>query len=400
MKRFIIAFAILLGLLFILTQCARNSGNPVGDDYFQREYEGDQKYAVFYPSPSDTFYQTFVNSGISPYLYVGQSTDIESQILIRFSELPDSGTVLEKAILTLHAHRIFGEQTGTFMASVSEITDEWVEKEVTWESFETGGLKGTQFMTRKISADEISAWNDTLSLKFILPNNIVQSWINDPSDSSHHGICLSLSTPSSFIAEFYSNNEPYLEDNRPKLTLYSIEDTSAVNSIVHISPDKDCTVSKTNRGPSADFLHIGNGTALRTMLFFNLDSIPMDATINRALLTMHADTTRSFPNHNENFTIYAHHATQIPWPFPEVPYDSTQEVSGSMNGDSTWMQINTSSLLQSWTFGFAENQGFLLKGSHEKDDLLERVFHSTNTADTLLRPYLEVFYTLPPKSRL
>ena len=120
--------------------------------------------------------------------------------------------------------------------------------------------------------------------------------------------------------------------------------------------------------------------------------------IRKRIFTYRKTTREQY--HNENFTVYAHHATEIPWPFPEVPYDSTQEVSGSQNGDSTWMQINTSSLLQSWTFGFAENQGFLLKGSHEKDDLLERVFHSTNTADTLLRPYLEVFYTLPPKSRL
>jgi hypothetical protein len=277
---------------------------------------------------------------------------------------------------------------------------------VTWESFESGNDTGNEIATRKISADEIASWNDTLSLKFPLPIHLVQSWINNVSDSTNHGILISASTPASFIIEFYSNNEPIFKEGRPMLTLYTIEDTTGqddpqtVNSILTISPEKDCTIAKTNRGASSEFLHIANGTALRTLLFFNLDSIPDEATINRALLILHADTMQSFPNNHESFEILAHHATEIPWPIPLVPYDSTLDVSGIIPADSTWIQINASPLVQRWTFGTSENQGLLLKGAGETDDILERVFYSTCATDSLLRPYMEIYYTLPPNSRL
>ena len=127
MKRTIMAAMILLGLLFFLTQCARNSGNPVGDDFFERQFEGDQLFAVFYPAPSDTFYHSSVNSGIGPYLNIGQSMGIESKFLMQFTDLPDSGIMVQQAILTLHPHRIMGDRAGSFIASISKITDEWIE---------------------------------------------------------------------------------------------------------------------------------------------------------------------------------------------------------------------------------------------------------------------------------
>lgn len=398
MKRFLITVMILLGL-FIVMQCARNSGNPVGDDYLQRQYDGDQLYAVFYPAPTDTFFQTYINSGISPYLYLGQSRDIESKFLMHFEDLPDSGTIVQKAVLTLHTHRVFGDPNGFFIASISEILDEWVEEDITWESFETSGLLGSEVTTRKISADEITSWDDTLTLNMTIPTRLVQSWINNKADSANHGLLFSVSTPASFIVEFYSRNVPNLEEKRPVLTLITSADS--VEESIPVSSEKDGTISMTNRPATSEFLHIGNGTALRSLLYFSVgDSIPVEATINRALLKMYADPDQAFPNKSETFEIFVHHATDSPWPFPDVPFDSTFKVTGAILKDSTWMHINVSPLIQSWTFGTAENHGLILKGKREADDLLERVFHSTACGDSSLLPHLEIFYTLPPSSRL
>ena len=77
--------------------------------------------------------------------------------------------------------------------------------------------------------------------------------------------------------------------------------------------------------------------------------------------------------------------------------DSTLSMLGTVSGDSA--SINITTIVQNWTSGKSENYGLLLKGSSEIYNLHQRAFFSTES-DSLLRPRLEVYYTLPPSSRL
>lgn len=391
MKHRLTLTGIVLGFFLVLTHCAKYEGNPVGADLFQRNDRGSEEYDVFQAATSDTFYHTHVPTGSSPYLYLGQNSGNQTKTLLLFSDLPDSGTV-DSAIVTLHTHRILGPTVGSFTASVHIITGEWEESEITWESFETSGFTGEEITTVEISADEISANNDSLAIVFSLPSSLVEAWMDTAVSPQNHGILITASS-ANFIVEFLSEDE---DENSPSLTLHVTQD--ATQDTLVISPEEDTFIATTQLEPTSDRLFIANGTALRTLLFFNVvDSIPDDATINRALLTLYADTTQSFPDHAETFKILAHPVTDNSWPIPMVPYDSTKSLEGSIEGDSAL--INVTPMVQEWTSRAEENNGLLLLGKDEKKNLLRRVFYST-TADSFLQPRLEIFYSLPPSSRL
>ncbi len=390
MKHLLIVAGFLLGLLFLLAQCTANKGNPVGSQFFQRENQGSEMYALFHAAASDTFYQTFVANGSSPYLYLGQCNGKKTWSLILFSNLPDSGTV-DSALVTLHTHHIFGQTSGFFTASVHLILKEWNPTEITWETFDNSFI-GEEIANVEISADQISANNDTMALSFHLPPATVQSWIDSTTDSLNYGILLMYQS-APFIVEFFSNNTEELE-YRPTLTIYLKQDTTKEGSVTY--PRKDTFIASTEQEPNFTRLFVNNGTALRSLIYFSIDSLPEDATINRALLTLHADTLLSFPD-NESFDLITYPVTNNTWPIPAVPFDSTTMGWSTLEGDS--ISINVTNIVQKWTSGKNENYGFILMGKNEKRDIFGRAFYSTS-CDSLYQPTLEIFYSLPPNSRL
>jgi len=390
MKYSFITAGFLLGFLLLLTQCTLNKGNPVGSRFFQRENQSSERYAVFHAAASDTFYQTFVANGASSYLYLGECNGRKARSLLLFSNLPDSGTV-DSALVTLHTHRIFGQNFGSFTASIRPILKEWDQSEITWKTFDNSFI-GEEIANVEISADQISASNDTMALTFHLPAATVQSWIDTTTDSLNYGILLTYSS-APFIVEFFSNNTEELE-YRPILTIYLKQDTTKEGSVVY--PRKDIFIATTEQEPNSTRLFVNNGTALRTLIYFNVDSIPQDATINRALLTLHADTLLSFPD-NESFELITYPVIDNAWPIPEVPFDSTTMAWETLKGDS--VSINVTNLVQKWTSGEIGNYGFLLMGKNEKTDIFGRAFYSTSS-NSFYRPNLEIFYSLPPGSRL
>lgn len=378
MKNFFIITGFLLGGSFILTQCTRNQGNPVGSRFFQRTNPGSEKQNIFQAAVTDTFYHTSVNTGASSYLYVGQNGNDRVRTLICFTNLPDSGS-LDSTVVTLYTSRIMGKAEGILTTSVHTITKEWKESEITWSTFEPDFI-GEEILTLEIP----STLSDSIS--FPLPLSLIRSWMDSLTASQNYGIVLTSSS-ASFMVEFFSRHVT----NGPNLTLYLTQDTTQT-----IASSTDAFIATTYENPTPDRLFIANGTALRTLLFFDLSSIPAEATINRALLTLHSDTSLSVPNHSEPFDLLVYTATNSPWPIPSVPYDSTISITGNVEDDS--VTINVTSTIQNWSSGKNENHGFLLVGKSEKSNLSRRAFYSTS-ADSVWRPRMEVFYSLPPSTR-
>lgn len=393
MKHALIITVSLLSLTLTLTQCSQKQGNPVGSQFFQRENWGSENY-IFQQATSDTFYHTSVNTGSSSSLYLGQYQGSQSQILFLFSNLPDSGTV-DSAVVTLYAQRILGSATGPATASVHAINHAWEESEITWESFGEGSI-GEQIATMEISDEELAADNDTIAISFYLPPPRVQSWMDSSQASENFGILLESSPPDTgFFVEFFSREDISDVFKGPRIRIYLTQDTTHETSIKY--PTQDTFIANTRQEPTSDRLFVADGIALRSMLSFNVDSIPDNATINRALLTLYSDTLLSFPDHRESFELIVYPVTDGIWPIPAVPFDSTMGIGGSVIEDSTVMILTP--FVQGWTAGFTTNYGLLLIGWNERNDLNRRAFYST-TADSHQRPKLKIFYTLPPSSRL
>ncbi|MBN1892842.1 DNRLRE domain-containing protein, partial [bacterium] len=140
---------------------------------------------------------------------------------------------------------------------------------------------------------------------------------------------------------------------------------------------------------------VANGYAVRTFLRFDsLSTLDSSATVNRALLTLHPDSSAGFRD-GVSFNLYAY---PLSGPFTDAAgavFDSTSISLGTPGEGGT--EINCTALVQEWIAGLRPNNGFLITGTLESVDPWLRLFYSSQ-ADSSFRPSLEIFYSLPPRS--
>ncbi len=388
MRKFILTIGILITFLFILNQCTKYKENPVGSDFFQRDNYGSEIYVALQPAPTDTSYKASVFTDESYYLYVGGYHDNFSRSLIHFSITDISDTVtIDSAIVTLYVNNVLGSAIEPFVPTVHPIIETWEASETNWDNFETTNIIGDALTLTETIAD-------TDSVVFTLPPSLIETWIDTTDQTQNNGILISYTAlDTGSLVQYYSSNSTY-EEVIPKLTLFYQEDTLIIN------PSKDTYISTLQKEPGSDHLFIANSVAFRSLLSFDIDSIPEKATINNASLILHADTSLSFPHNSNPFYVYGYAVTDITWPTPDVPYDSSLSVPGVLEEHSSLLNVNITTLVESWKYQLLdENAGLILIGVDEPDNILGRVFYST-TADSALRPYLEIFYSTPPSSKL
>ena len=384
MKR-IIVVALILGLFLILSSCIKNDKTSVGAEFFEWANRGTQVDTVVY-AIRDTFYQTSVPSGEGSYLYIGQNLEDESFGIIRFKNLPDSGTV-DTAMVTLYIHDIIGDDPVSLTPEVYAITGDWDEEEITREDFDAGNLRG-----ERLEIEEISANSD--SITFLLPPDIVQTWIDTTTAEDNHGFLFEyLPSADDFFIQFYSRDA--LDDSAQFPTLYlriSHDETSATHTRTSTA---DAFLATTRIEGTSDLLYIANGTTLRSLLYFNFDWLPDNATINSASLIMRSDTTLSFPVDTTLFQFNVFITSDEQWEIPEVSFDSTASTTGTLYGDSAY--VNLAFFTQNWVTQSKENHGLILIGFNQNFNLDRRVFYSSK--DSEKQPRVELFYSIPPSSR-
>ncbi len=387
MKRNQIVSSFIIGLFILTSHCSKYKENPVGSEYFQRNM-GSEKVTVFQSAPTDTFYRASVSTSGGAYLYVGEYHGTQSRSLMQFSMTGFSNTVtVDSAIVTLYVNNVMGSSEIPFIPTVHQITGSWDASNVTWEDVENGSIIGNAIPLSKTAANSDS-------VLFALPPSLVKSWIDTTDQTENYGILITYTTlDTGSLIHYYSANA--FEGVLPTLTIFYKENTTLTTK--DITPSEDTYISNSQQEPRSDRLFIANSIAFRSLLYFSIDTIPANATINRALLTLHADTSLSFPDNSYPFSLSVYPVTDQSWPIPLVPYDSSTYIEEILEDDS--ISINVTSLIEGWKYNFLENGGLILKGIDEDENLLQRVFYSTS-ADSALRPSLEIMYSTPPSSRM
>jgi hypothetical protein len=381
--RRLIAIASFLGILTLLSQCIKKEKTPVGAQFFEWGNRGSEADTLIY-AQRDTFYQTSVPCGEGAYVYIGHYKDNKSRGIIRFADLPEPDTV-DSARVTLYIHRLIGNEPGSLVPAVYTISQEWEETDITTEEFESGGFQGT-------SVDIDGIYTDSDSITFLLPTDIVQLWIDTTTASENYGLLLEYAPPDTgFLVEFYSEETPTDSFGHPTLRIRMQDDTTNYSHIA----SADAFIATTDMGATSDWLYIANGTALRTLLYFDVNWLPDNATINSAILSLYADTLLSYPDNNGTFNFNIFITSGESWEIPTVTYDSTAYMTGTIIGDSASTDITF--FIQNWVTGTKENHGLILMGSNQLTNLNRRVFYSSQ--DMLKQPRLRLFYSLPPTSR-
>ncbi len=160
---------------------------------------------------------------------------------------------------------------------------------------------------------------------------------------------------------------------------------------------------------SSGILYLRSNDIIAALLHFDLTSIPQDATVQEATLSLYV-------NYRSNTNLLAARVYGVlrPWVVSETTWlSATQDIAWAVPGangigsdrsglpvdglgfDSVnqWYTVTVSSLVQTWVADPATNRGLIIKA--DPGDSVQYTLLSSNHANPAYRPFLVVTYTRP-----
>lgn len=331
-----------------------------------------------------------LNTGLSPYLFLGQADGKLASLLISFSAFPDSLLSVDSAEVFIPAFRSFGDTTAQFEASAHKIIAPWQEADVNFNSFANAFDAAEIGRTTVVAAD-----TDTVRIK--IDPNVVTQWAHDP--ENNFGLLLQPLGPT-FMKRFSSINSTR---NAPWLKI-SYQDSSGSGALrtAEVIPLHDAFIFETLQAPEEGPLYVANGLAARSLLRFDLSAIPQGATVNRAVLNLTVDHAHSYLDSLEGIVFSMYPVIEETSNALTTAIDSSRVLSLQLGVvvDSTktlsirFQESGRPNQVQFWSFGTDENHGLVLRPAFGGQDLWRVAFFGA-TSDSTKSPQLVVEYTPP-----
>ncbi|MGH7453844.1 MAG: DNRLRE domain-containing protein [bacterium] len=355
-----------------------------------------------------------LNTAGGSFLFLGSYKNIESRVLLRFDPLPDSGTVIA-ARLRLPAEEATG-QTGSFDATVHQVTTPWNESKVTWGENDFPVQFNPAMDTKQIF---VTVADTTDTIAFNLNPQVVARWFSSLSVSTRDTNGVLLQAPNAtfikaFASRFNSSRRPFLElTTRMRVANRDTTITTRRSATASVFVFKRLAPLPVQR------LHVGNGESLQSVLSFDLrkfipDTIPKSATISRATLSLQFDAANSVFVDNDDIlslTLYVDLRkfeldTLKTADLFKAPLDSLLFFQNTAVGiSSTSIQLDITGLVQRWVLLPPEERtppqsyGYFYLVPDFPALLLSRAaFYSRENGESLA-PKLKIEYTTPPKTR-
>jgi hypothetical protein len=378
-----------------LLACNNDKAIPLRTDLLGSDDRGKILQATK-PAIMDSTAGKVLNTQLSGYLLLGKMKNVECRILLRFDPLPDSGEVVS-AKLKLPADTLLAATIDSFDAAVHHVTSQWKEAEVTWGekdfpvTFNPMPLDKQKIIAKAPVANVVS---------FNLSPEVVASWFSAKgAQRDSNGILIQASS-ASFIKEFHSRfslvNKPFLEviTNRA-----GKRDTTVHHATASVF------VFRRAAPLPGDRIYAGSGEQHLSSLFFNLslfrpDTIPRNATINRALLTLDIDADNSLFVDTDYTLSLALYRTQKKYGLDtlKTTADSLFLVQREIiaRASNASIQFEVTSLVQFWTLAPPTDYGyFVVYPNFLQSSLVRLAFF--RRADAARAPRLRIEYTTPPQ---
>ncbi len=191
----------------------------------------------------------------------------------------------------------------------------------------------------------------------------------------------------------------------------SSSSSAAIGAIINLGATQDTRLHSYNTGltDNSTLLSVYNipGNTQRSLLQFDISSIPMGQQIDSAVLTLFSNTTYgSNPSANpmtvhqvtkswvEAQATWNSASTGNTWTTPGGDHVATAIATSTLNPLSSNQPVtwNITSLVQDWYDGGASNHGLLIKAPA----VTYLTFHSANFGTVAFRPNLQIIYSQAP----
>lgn len=390
--------AILVSLFLSVINCTTDKSLPSGYEALKRDYKGEVVVTEAKAIGSGSYWSTPV-AGNDATLLIGSYQDVNSYFLLRFTDFSDIDTAdVLSAVLNLHQMSHFGEGD-SFAVQIYPVNTTWTESEVKWPAIKDGYDSGNPVGSFHVQAA------DTLDIGVDLPASLINGWITA---GDNNGLLFAFEQ-APFVAEFYSTSSAgYWASLDVVYRAKAGNLDTVIVSVVHDASllKYDTQTPENSLQQDISRLRIGNGTGYRSLVKFDLSSIPQASTIHQAYLVLHVDGRQSYTKSTGMFIAATVVAGDSIWTPGSIELDSLNlSPTGIAVSDNATFSITSASdiasltmRVQEWLWKQRPNYGLLLYSLEEADNLSEMSFYS-GLDDSTLVPSLRITYSLPSSSR-
>ncbi|MGQ9707225.1 MAG: DNRLRE domain-containing protein [bacterium] len=414
-------FIYIITIMFLFSFCHKETEDLIGYDFLP--YDSNIYTIKVYPDEnwSDNFFDCYVNTGQDTRLLIGSWGGYRFRSLLYFDtsllNLKSNAHITSAKIRLCYQKKeselndnVYNNGTLTILAS--KVYQEWFENEVTWDwRNHNDKWDGGRFGPSVGSAVVGEAKNDYAYI-YIDITPVAIDWLISP--RTNFGIIFYAKNENSAetIKEFYSLNK-FTEEFIPLL----IVNYEYKNEKFEVScpPMRDATIVKNTEEVGEEtitghdeLVYIGgfDGYSRRSLFHFDLSEdktgLPKNATIVRASLNLYfLPYSKGDLGHmivfmlKEGFDEDTKVRDLRCLDFDRDEKYGELEIESSSAG---YKEVIINKLIQRWIYGTDTNFGLIIRGDYDTKDSHDILrFASKDNANSDMRPYIEIKYTIPPE---
>lgn len=325
---------------------------------------------------------------------VGKTGNYTANMLIAFysSYFPDRDTVnVISATLYLHGASFYGDSTGIVSFKVHRVNTSWSQSTFTWDSLQSGLYD--ESVVRGSYSGRIGL--DTELVAIDLDTAMAREWLASTTGSEYtlrYGMIFVPTAEATAVRGFQSFESDSV-DWVPQVRLICRNVAGTVLDTATYSLGVDTFVGNVdNLVTDPTLFYVQAGVSYRTIVNFDVSSVPRGAIVNSATLTFQTNPAVSMLNRFAGDTSLAVHL--VTSSTSTSSFGSSSATALHVPGSATTFTADIASDVQSWVRG--SNYGALIRtyGSREFQSF-DLVTLYNHTAEESHKPRLKVIYSVP-----
>jgi len=337
-------------------------------------------------------YQAKLKLGVGEKVLLGKTSYGESSLLYKYwiymddtllTRVMNNELIVKSATMEMKTSYKFGESSAPFDFAVHQVRNAWTE-----DGFDADSLKNLQYDASDVSFNK--SITDTL-IKFDINPSVITEWLKAKKDSNltrNYGILLK---PKSGTNRMIGFDAVYTDGSSDNIVLNFIVERAAVNYVdtVYAAPFWDVHVLEGSKPTSENHFFLQGSLGIRSMLSFDISNLPKNIILNKAILELNVDPTKTNDGTPASDSIIVQtFGDSITYKLTSdsLYYVYMGRTGNVYSGDIAWM-------VQKWIKGDA-NQGLMLALPDEYYSAARIAIYNSKETNKALRPRLKITYTI------
>jgi hypothetical protein len=342
-------------------------------------------------SQKSSLFQITPKLGTSQYVLLGKTSYAESSMLLLYNiYLPDSllarlkaGELFVKsASMKMVPRYTLGDNSAPFDFSIYQIRSPWTET-----GFSRDSLSQLSFDANDTKSNLVMT--DT-TINFDLNTNVVKEWLMHKADSTaspkNFGIIFKPKSSTQKILGFRGTLST-AATSESILNVILERPATGYKDTLNVLPYEDIHVVTGTLPSSGSNFYLEGSFSLRGTLFFDISSLPKNSIVNKAILDLNVDESKSLDGSLKSDSLLVQllaDSTSRRLTSDSVYTVLLKRTGNLFSGDISW-------IVQKWVSG-ADNQGVVISLLDEYSSAARIAFYGSRDPNKVLRPELKITY--------